>query len=242
VTTSSTSPPSSASPAEALLAGTPVHARWTSARDGDLRSIGDGPAPAPVPAGVAVRRVRQVHGAGVVVVGAPPPNGTVPWARGPGETVPEGDALVATGPGVALAVLSADCATVALGSPEGVSGAVHAGWRGLAGGVLARAVGTMRALGARTVVAGLGPCIGACCYEFSPGDLELVLASCGPGVRGRTTWGRPALDLRGAVGAQLAGAGVEVAFAQAPCTACTPGYFSYRARRDEARQALFVWR
>jgi copper oxidase (laccase) domain-containing protein len=100
----------------------------------------------------------------------------------------------------------------------------------------------MRALGATTVVAGIGPCIGACCCEFSDDDLDAVVARCGTEVRGRTTWGRPSLDLRAGVGVELARAGAVVAVAVERCTMCTPGYFSHRGRRDEARQALLVWR
>src|ERR687893_814709 len=57
------------------------------------------------------------------------------------------DALVSATGGCALAVLTADCAPVALASPEGVIGVAHAGWRGLVAGVLRRTVEQMGALG-----------------------------------------------------------------------------------------------
>ncbi len=174
VTTSSTSPRSSASALHTPLAGTPVHALWTGAGDGDMRFIGEGPAPAPVPDTLAVRRPHQEHGSRVLVVDSPGhevPDGALPWAWGPRHSAPEGDAVVASGSGFALAVLTADCAAVALGSPEGVHGAVHVGWRGLGAGILPGAIDTLRRLGASTVVAGMGPCIGPCCYEFSAEDL-----------------------------------------------------------------------
>jgi copper oxidase (laccase) domain-containing protein len=243
VTTSSTSPPSSAS-AVATLAGTPVRALWTKAGDGDQRSLGREPASThlPLPPGLTVRRLHQVHGAGVVIVDPPVPDGTSAWRPASGDAPPDGDAVVASGSGFALAVLTADCASVALGSPEGVHGAVHVGWRGLVAGVLAKAIDTMRALGASEVVAGLGPCIGPCCYEFSESDLATVLAVCGPDARGETTWGRPSLDLPAAVRGQIARSGAELALTADTCTACTVGYFSHRGRGDEARQALVVWR
>ncbi len=241
MTTSSTSRPSSGS-TDTLLAGTDVHALWTGAADGDQRTIGDGPLPAGVPADLVLRRLRQVHAAGVVVAGGPVPDGAVPWAPGPGQAPPEGDAVVAAGPGLALAVLTADCASVALGSPEGVHGAVHVGWRGLEAEVLVRAVATMRALGAGTVVGGLGPCIGPCCYEFSGADLEALAPTCGSDVAATTTWGRPSLDLPAAVRGQLSRSGASLVVGSGTCTMCTPGYFSHRGRRDEARQALLVWR
>jgi copper oxidase (laccase) domain-containing protein len=100
----------------------------------------------------------------------------------------------------------------------------------------------MAELGATEVVAGLGPCIGPCCYEFSEDDLAAVAASCGPSVRATTTWGRPSLDLPTAVRGQLSLSGVSLVLSADSCTMCTPGYFSHRGRRDVARQALFVWR
>ena len=93
-------------------------------------------------------------------------------------------------PGCALAVLTADCAPVALASPEGVFGVAHAGWRGLVAGVLERTVDAMRALGATEIGAVLGPCIRAECYEFGPADLDRVAARLGDGVRATTAVGR----------------------------------------------------
>ncbi|MDE3086857.1 MAG: polyphenol oxidase family protein, partial [Acidobacteriota bacterium] len=140
-----------------------------------------------------------------------------------------------------LAVLTADCGAVALGSPEGVHGAVHVGWRGLAAGVVEAAVEAMGALGAGEVVAGAGPCIGPCCYEFSAEDLEALAGRYGPGVRATTTWGAVSLDLPAAVRAALAGAGAALAYDDMRCTACGADAYSHRRRRDEARQALLVW-
>ncbi len=247
VTTSSTSRRSSASALDTLLAGTPVHALWTGAGEGDQRSTAKAPGPADLP----VRRVHQVHGAQVLVVDTPVPDGAAwePGAPGSGtpgsdgvDAVPEGDALVATGDRFALAVLTADCASVALGSPEGVHGAAHVGWRGLGAGVLRGAIDAMHRLGATTVVAGLGPCIGPCCYEFSVPDLDALVSSCGPEVRGVTTWGSPSLDLPAAVRGQLSLCGASLVVEAGTCTMCAAGFFSHRARGDEARQALFVWR
>ena len=89
-----------------------------------------------------------MHGARVVVV------------EGPGGAAGEAaDAAVATSAGAALAVLTADCAPVALASPEGVLGVAHAGWRGLRAGVVEATVTTMRRLGATRIEAVLGPCV-----------------------------------------------------------------------------------
>jgi purine-nucleoside/S-methyl-5'-thioadenosine phosphorylase / adenosine deaminase len=242
VTTSSTSRRSSANAVATHLAGAPVQALWTGVAEGDLRTLGPGPPPAPVPRGLTLRRLRQVHGADIVVVDSPVPDGALAWGSGTRGAPPEGDGVVASGDGFVLAVLTADCASVALGSPEGVFGAVHVGWRGLTAGVVARAIDTMATLGATDVVAGVGPCIGPCCYEFSGDDLDAMVRSCGPSVRAVTTWGSPSLDLPTAVRGQLSLSGASVVAATDACTSCSAGYFSHRARGDVARQALLVWR
>jgi hypothetical protein len=152
-----------------------------------------------------------------------------------------GDALVSDRRADSLAILTADCASVALGSVEGVFGAVHAGWRGLAAGVVEETIAAMRAMGATGVVGALGPCIHPECYEFSPGDLDHIAATYGDGVRGRTTAGRPALDVPATVSAALAAGGAGETVGVDACTACAGGYYSHRARADQGRQALVVW-
>ena len=212
--------------------------RWTGRAEGDLRPTSrEAPARWARVTGRPVCWLRQVHGAGVVVVGGPPgPRGDV------------GDALVTADGQVALAVLTADCAPVALTSPEGVVGAAHAGWAGLVAGVLDRAVEAMRGLGATRVAAALGPCIRSECYEFGAPDLERVTAALDGSVRATTSWGSPALDLPAAVTVALDRAGAALLHDEAVCTACAADrdfshrYFSHRARREEQRQAMVVWR
>ena len=140
-----------------------------------------------------------------------------------------------------LVVLTADCASIALGSPEGVTGAVHAGWRGLVAGVVERAVEAMVALGATEVLGVLGPCIHPGCYGFSEPDLDRVSDRLGDRVRSRTSDGHPALDLPAAVSAALLAAGARPQAGIDVCTGCGGGYFSHRARADTGRQALVVW-
>jgi YfiH family protein len=211
-------------------------AAWTDRRQGDL-----GPSGAPDPEALERRRrqvvdlpwswLRQVHGSRVVVVERP--------GAGAGEMA---DALVSTSRGACLAVLTADCVPLALGSDEGAIAAVHVGWRGLLAGVVAAAVEAMRGLGASRVEGAIGPCIHAECYEFSRRDLARVEDRFGPAVRSATRGGRPALDMPAAVGAALEEARAELVWAAPVCTSCSPLHFSYRARRDTARQALAVWR
>jgi copper oxidase (laccase) domain-containing protein len=208
---------------------------------GDQRFVTTSSLPAAVPAGLAVYRLRQVHGSEVVVVGAAAVPGTRAWEDGAGGAVPDADPKVAVGSGSRLVVLTADCAPVALGSPEGIHGAVHVGWRGLVAGVIGRAVDAMTALGAGSVVAGLGPTIHRCCYEFGPHELDAVTRAAGDEVRAVTSDGAPALDLPAGVRAALRDAGVPLVVDVDICTACGGDGFSYRARGDDARQGLFVW-
>jgi hypothetical protein len=175
--------------------------------------------------------LRQVHGDTVVTVAAP---GTRAGSKA--------DASVAAQEGCVLAVLTADCAPVALVSSEGIVGAVHAGWRGLVAGVIERAVDAAQALGATDLRAVLGPCIHPGCYEFGEDDLDLVASRLGERVRATTSEGRPALDVPQAVSAALAQAGVTDLDDVDVCTACSGDYFSWRARREVARQAMVVWR
>ncbi|MHB8682379.1 MAG: laccase domain-containing protein [Acidimicrobiales bacterium] len=218
-------------------------ARWTGRTDGDLRLIGLAGAAGlpPVAAGGPLYRLRQVHGAEVIAVGETAGAVAPAWRAGPDGLPPEGDALVAGPDGGCLAVLSADCGAVALAGAGGVHGAVHVGWRGLVAGVLERALAAIEALGAGPVVAGLGPCIGPCCYAFSPGDLDAVAAAGGDVVRARRADGSPSLDLPGAIRAALAAAGAAVVVDDARCTVCGPGSFSFRRDGTESRQALLVW-
>lgn len=149
----------------------------------------------------------------------------------------EADAAVAAVDGVALAVVTADCAPVGLSSPEGVVGIVHAGWRGALAGVLENTVGAMRALGATTVQGALGPCIRAHAYRFSEADIATIAARYGPAVRAIDDQGRPALDLPALVAAALQHAGAQIVADSGTCTHCSTEHWSWRARRDAGRQA-----
>lgn len=175
--------------------------------------------------------LRQVHRDGVVTVVAPGDRA--------GE---EADAAVTDRPGCPIVVLTADCAPVALASDEGVVAVSHVGWGGLVAGVVERTVDVMRATGATDVRAHLGPCIRSECYEFGAVDLDRVANRFGDYVRATTSRGRPALDLPAAVGAALGEVGVDQIDDVGHCTACSPGFFSWRARRDTERQATVVWR
>jgi hypothetical protein len=154
----------------------------------------------------------------------------------------EADAAVTACAGAVLAVLTADCAPVALSSPEGVVGVVHAGWKGLMAGVVEAAVAAMTELGAGQVSAALGPCIRPHAYRFSPGDLGCVADRFGPAVEAVDEAGDPALDLPAAVACALGEAGAALVADAGACTHCSPEHWSWRARADRGRQATVVWK
>ena len=172
--------------------------------------------------------MHQVHGATVITVTRP----------GEGAGI-DADAAVTAVPSAALAVQVADCAPVALIGSNGVVGIAHVGWRGLVAGTLNA---TLDAMGSSDVRGVVGPCIHAECYEFGDDDIERVAAVAGVQVRSLTRDGSPALDLRAGIAHVLRSR--DVAVLESPwddCTACTPGYWSHRARGDKERQAMVVW-
>lgn len=152
----------------------------------------------------------------------------------------EADAAVTAVPGAAIAVGVADCAPVVL-EAESAVGVVHAGWRGLAAGVVAAAVDALRALTDGPVRATIGPCIRTSCYEFGAAELDAVAAALGDRVRGKTPTGRPALDVPAAVRSALAAAGVADVVDTGVCTACSPDHWSHRAAGDARRQVAVAW-
>jgi len=140
----------------------------------------------------------------------------------PGGELPEVDGHVASDPGLAPLVLTADCLPVALCGPGGVA-MLHCGWRGLAAGILAAGVEAVAA-----TEAAIGPGIGPCCYEVGEEVLE-AFAELGPGIaRGRM------LDLVEVAQRQLAAAGVAAVQTTDLCTSCEPELF-FSHRRDQGR-------
>jgi len=174
--------------------------------------------------------LEQVHGPRVVTVPSP----------GAGAGV-RADASVTGATGAALAVHTADCAPVGLIGLGGVVGVAHAGWRGLVAGVLGATVTAMRAAGAGRIVAVVGPCIHASCYDFGEDDLAEVAAALGDDVRAVSSTGGPALDLPAGVVADLGRSGVTEVSVDPRCTGCDEERFSHRVGGDRGRQALVAW-
>lgn len=191
-------------------------------RDGDASDGGF------LPDALETRQLlRQVHGADVVVVAEPSADR------------PEADAAVTAGSAATLTIRTADCIPIALYN-DGAVGVVHAGWRGLEAGVVGAASTALGAVSGGPQRAIVGPFISAEAYEFGADDLDRLAGTFGDGIRGTTTEGTPALDLRAAVTVALQRAGVEIDAWVGRCTALDHRYYSHRARQEPERQALMV--
>jgi YfiH family protein len=182
---------------------------------------------------------QQVHGATVVSVGDK--RAGAGFEDHPG-SIPGADALAVTRQGVSIAVRVADCLPVALASPpEGRLVAVHAGWRGLAAGILERAVAEFDS--PDTILAAIGPAIGPCHYEIGEQVAMAVAARSPAGVVTDRRDGRLFLDLPRTANRTLRAAGVPRVEVADTCTACEPSrFFSHRRDGVTGRQALIAMR
>jgi len=157
--------------------------------------------------------------------------GTTYVQKEPRNGLPEADGHIVREPGLAPLVFVADCLPVALYGPGGLA-MVHAGWRGLAAGIVANAAEAVEATSAA-----IGPGIGPCCYEVGDEVLD-AFAGFGDGIaQGRM------LDLPEVARRQLARAGVENVRSAGLCTSCEPElFFSHRRDRGRTgRQAGIAW-
>jgi polyphenol oxidase len=168
---------------------------------------------------------RQVHGADVVREG--------------GEEVLDADGQATARTGVAPIVLTADCLPIALATPGAVA-MVHAGWRGLACGVLEEGVRAVRELSGADdgpLVAAIGPGAGGCCYEVGDDVREDL---------GLDPLGEPApVDLKRLACERLYAADADVVHDVGLCTMCTDPSLFFSHRRDgprTGRQGGLVWR
>lgn len=146
----------------------------------------------------------------------------------------EGDAMVTATPGLALAILTADCAPVLLADPKAkVIGAAHAGWKGALGGVLEATIAAMESLGAarERIAAAIGPCISAVNYEVAE-DFRARFLDADAGHARFFRPGKPGhyhFNLEGYVATRLEGLGLQ---SVEPLGVCTypreNGFFSFR--------------
>lgn len=182
--------------------------------------------------GAPVAFANQVHGDAVLVLGAAE---RAEWAATePPVSAGDADALVTDQAGLGLGVLVADCVPVLLADPvAGVVGVAHAGRKGLAAGVVHRALDAMTARGAQPgrVRAAVGPAVCGRCYEV-PEAMRAEVAAAVPESWATTDAGTPGLDLPAGVLAQLAARGVEAVHVER-CTRTDAELFSHR-RATEA--------
>jgi polyphenol oxidase len=187
--------------------------------------------------GVRPAYIRQVHGTYVRKVTGVGDVGVAPLPDGDVELL-EADGQVTGLPGVAPMVMTADCLPIALAGRGSVA-MLHAGWRGLAGGIVAAGVRALRELGADgRIEAAIGPGAGGCCYEVGE-EVHAEFGHFGPDVRrGRN------LDLKAIARHELVAAGVAEVHDIGLCTICANRSLFFSHRRDRGvtgRQAGLAW-
>ncbi len=198
--------------AHVLLRGRGAPRRGSSASDALL------------PANVASAWLEQVHSNRVLEADQPGRAGRA-------------DGIVVGLAGLAATVAAADCVPVLLAAPGRVA-AVHAGWRGLAAGIVESA-----ARGLDRPVAWIGPAIGPCCYEVGEDVASAVVAASDESIRRPGPKARPHLDLALAAAVQLASAHAERIQVLRHCTSCRVDWLESHRRDGEAagRNLASIW-
>jgi polyphenol oxidase len=177
--------------------------------------------------GITLTYSRQVHGSSVLRVSEPPIED-----RAIAEADGHATALREIGP----MVLTADCLPIAIAGVGAVA-TVHAGWRGLAAGVVAEGVAAVRELGGEgPIAAAIGPGAGPCCYEVGD-EVHAAFASHGDHARRGQN-----LDLKAIATVELEAAGVQTVHDVGLCTICCELFYSHRRERGvTGRQAGVAW-
>lgn len=165
--------------------------------------------------------------------------------------VPSADASVTTTPGRVLAIMTADCLPVLLASRDGkVVGAAHAGWRGLAAGVIEQTVALMRSKQIQQsqtqieILAYLGPAIGPHAFEVGSEVRDIFMAqnpesaACFEQLQEK---GKYLADIYGLAALRLNALGIEHIEGGDECTLQNPDYFSYRRDQKTGRMGSFIW-
>ncbi len=185
--------------------------------------------------GLPLAHTRQVHGAEILKLDAHNHTGT---QSAQATTLAKADGQATAQRGIAPSVLVADCLPVAIAGGDAVT-MVHAGWRGLAAGVLEAGVRAVRELGREgPLEAAIGPGAGPCCYEVGE-EVHAAFAARFPAVR-RGDY----LDLKAIARATLEAAGVGTVHDVGLCTICSDRRLFYSHRRDRGvtgRQAGIAW-
>lgn len=186
--------------------------------------------------------VSQVHGIAVADAAS----------VSPGSPVQVADASIASAPGVVCAVMTADCLPVLFADLKGqVVGAAHAGWRGLAAGVLGETVRAMRAAGAGEITAWMGPAIGPSQFEVGSDVFDSFMAGAGAAEAAQVRAafqpypgrdGKFLANIYALARVFLARDGVTRVSGGTYCTASEANrFFSYRRDQVTGRQASLIW-
>jgi hypothetical protein len=179
--------------------------------------------------GVTLAYAHQVHGPRVMVADA---------RAEPSETPEQADGQIAATRGVAATVMVADCLPVAVAG-DGAVVMLHAGWRGLAAGIIGAGVARLRALGVQgSLRAAIGPGAGPCCYEVGE-EVRSAFSGHGPAVRHGGN-----IDLKAIAARELEHAGVDHVHDVGLCTICSDPSLFFSHRRDRGvtgRQAGLAW-
>ncbi|QBP76320.1 peptidoglycan editing factor PgeF [Herbaspirillum huttiense] len=175
----------------------------------------------------------QVHGVAVLDAAALPDQ-------------PTADACISSTPGAVCVMMTADCLPVLFCDRAGtVVGAAHAGWRGLAGGVLEATVAAMRARGAQDIIAWLGPAIGPEQFEVGAEVREAFIAQQAAAQHAfRAYPGRPGkylADIYQLARQRLASMDVHDVSGGGLCTVSDPRFYSYRRDKTTGRMGSLVW-
>lgn len=179
--------------------------------------------------GIRFAHIRQIHGSEVRRLTEMPDEAA--------ELV-QADGQATNVRGLAPVVLVADCLPIAVAG-EGAVAMLHAGWRGLHGGIVDEGVRAIRELGARgPLVAAIGPGAGVCCYEVGE-EVHAAFSGHGEGVRDGQN-----LDLKAIARVQLSRAGVHTVHDVGLCTICSERSVLFSHRRDDGitgRQGGIAW-
>jgi len=187
--------------------------------------------------GLPVQWLQQVHGDSVVVAGD-------------GSQVKSADAVITRRAGIACAVLTADCLPLLICDRAATCvAAVHAGWRGLVNGIVAKAVAAMNCPGESLLVY-LGPAISQANYEVGIEVVEAVFDAADSTIQSSALANaikpgqRPMhfyIDLYAIARAQLAACGIHQVFGGEYCTLADAQFYSHRRDGVTGRQASLIW-
>jgi YfiH family protein len=177
------------------------------------------------PAISRIATLRQVHGAHIISH----KDGWTGWLR-----CESADGHISATRGTALGVSIADCVPTLLAHPSGLVAALHAGWRGIAAGILTRALSTLQSLrmSPRDVRVHFGPAICGKCYEVGK---DVYFA-----VSGRQIPGKSLIDLRAELALKATAAGVREISTSDFCTRCNNDHFFSHRAGDAGRQFAFI--